>query len=209
MSKKKISVIFFAFILLLSFSGSAIARRFGSSRGGFSRSFGRRSSGFFSSGRRRSRPRGGAFSSRRGSKSRADSMLSRKTAQKGKMFSSRKAAVSDYKKNLKNRWSSKPKRRPKYIPNSVSSGGRNYNVVFNNGRYGFWNSAGSFMALTAANMLITDAMLSRRGYGYGGGYGGGYGAGYGGAYPPSSGISFTGLIFFGLIIYFAMRIRRG
>jgi len=202
MSKKKISIIFFAFILLLSFSGSALARRFSSSRGGFSKSFGRRSSGFFSSGRRKSRPRGGSFFSRRASKSRTDSMLSKKTAQRGKKFSSRKAAVSDYKKNLKNKWSSKPKKRPDYIPRNVSSGGRNNKVVYSNGRYGFWNGAGSFIALTAANMLITDAMLSRRGYGYGGGYGGGY-------YPPSGGIPFTGLIFFGLIIYFAMRIRRG
>jgi len=135
-------------------------------------------------------------------------MLSRKTAQRGKKFSSRKAAVSDYKKNMKTKWSSKPKTRPKYIPKTVNRNGNNYNVTFNNGRYGFWNNAGTFMALTAANMLITDAMLSRRGYGYGGGYGnGGYGMGYGG-YPSSGFGSLSGLLFFGLIIYFATRIRR-
>ncbi len=207
--RKNTVVLLLVLLFGLFYSVPSFARRFGSSRGGFGRSFSRssrRSGGFFSS--RRSRPSRGVRSQTR-KRTGADSTLSRKTAQKGKQFSSRSGAVSSYKKNLKTKWKSKPKKRPEYVPRSVNRGGKTYNVIYQNGNYGYMNMLGTFVALRAADMLVTNAMMPRSGYMMGGGgYGGGgyYGGGYG--YGGSSGF-FTGLLFLGLIVYFALKIKRG
>jgi len=116
--------------------------------GGFGRSsFGRSSFGF---GRRSSFGRRSTFGGRRTSfwgrsstRARSSSRwsggnMSRRVGSKGKAFSSRSQAENAYRGSLKTNWKSKPATRPAYVPRRYSSGGRNYDVIFRNGRYGYW-----------------------------------------------------------------------
>ncbi|MFQ5645768.1 MAG: hypothetical protein ACE5GM_02465 [bacterium] len=183
------------------------ARRFG---GGFGRGFGRAFSrgGMRWGGRMGGRSRPSRSLGRGGwgrSRSRGDRMLSRKTAQRGKRFASRKSAQSAYRNShrMKNKFKSKPASRPEHIPSTVNRGGRNYNVSYYNGSYGYYNPLGVFVALTAADMLVTNAMMRSAGYGYG------YGPYQGAHYYRSGGMSFwSGMLMFFLIIYIAGLIRK-
>jgi len=149
--------------------------------GGFGRSsFGRSSFGF---GRR------STFSGRRTSfwgrsSSRAKSSrgwsggnMSRRVGTKGNVFSSRSQAQRAYRNNLKTTWKSKPATRPAYVPRRYSSGGRNYDVVFRNGRYGYWGPGNTWVALAAGSMLVSGALMANRGYYYGTPYSRGSGGG--------------------------------
>ncbi len=153
---------------LLPIQDAEARRGFG---GGFGRSsfskssfgFGRRST--FNSSRRSF---WGRSSSRSGSTSRwGGGNMSRRVATSGSVFSSRKQAESAYRKKLKTRWNSKPSSRPSYVPRRVASGGRNYDVVFRNGGYGYWGTGNTWFALAAGSMLANNALMADRGYYYG------------------------------------------
>jgi len=175
------------FLLSLVPAHDAEARRgFG---GGFGRSsfgkssFGRSSFGRSSFGRRSAafgRGTGwGRSSARRSSAALGRGNMGRRVGTKGSVFSSRSAAESAYRKNLKTRWASRPARRPDYVPKSVRVGGQNRDVVFRNGRYGYWGPGNTWVALAAGSMLMNGALLANQGYYYGatgsrGSYGGGF-----------------------------------
>ncbi|MBI5185107.1 MAG: hypothetical protein HZA01_05200 [Nitrospinae bacterium] len=96
----------------------------------------------------------------------------------GKIFNSRSEAEDAFRRDVKTKWDREPSARPEYVPNTYSSGGRNYDVVFNNGGYGYWGPGNTWMALSAASMLLNAGLLANHGYYYGtphyaGGGGGG------------------------------------
>jgi len=142
--------------------------------GGFGRSsFGRSSFGF---GRRSSfGSRSKSFwgrSSVRAKSSRAWSggNMSRRVGTQGKVFGSRSQAETAYRNNLKTTWKSKPASRPAYVPRRYSSGGRDYDVTFRNGRYGYWGPGNTWVALAAGSMLLNSSLMANRGYYYGSPY---------------------------------------
>jgi len=139
--------------------------------GGFGRSsFGRSSFGF---GRRSSfSGRGTSFWGRSSARGRSTSRwsggnMARRVGSKGKAFSSRSQAERAYRGGLKTTWKSKPATRPSYVPRRYSSGGRNYDVTFRNGRYGYYGPGNTWVALAAGSMLAGSALMANRGYYYG------------------------------------------
>jgi len=93
--------------------------------------------------------------------------MAKRVGTTGSTFTSRKQAKSAYQKSLKTRWKSKPKSRPAYVPRRYSSGGREYNVVFRNGNYGYWGAGNTWFALAAGSMLVNSTLMADRGYYYG------------------------------------------
>jgi len=93
--------------------------------------------------------------------------VSRRVGSKGTVFNSRGKAESAYRQNLKTSWKSKPSTRPDYVPRRYSKGGRDYDVTFRNGRYGYWGSGNTLVALAAGSMLANSALMANRGYYYG------------------------------------------
>jgi len=142
--------------------------------GGFGKSsFKRSASGFskrgFSNKRRTSgRSLWGRSSERARSTSKwSGGNISRRVGSKGNVFNSRGKAEGAYRKNLKTSWKSKPSTRPDYVPRRYSKGGRDYDVIFRNGRYGYWGQGNTWVALAAGGMLANSALMANRGYYYG------------------------------------------
>jgi len=112
-------------------------------------------------------------------KTKIDSKLAKKNAEAAKMYGSRSKAQEAFKSKIKNdpsfstRYTNKfdrePASRPEYIPASVSRGGTNYTVIYNEGSYGYWNTVNGIstwiMLDMMTDMIVTDAMLSSHGYG--------------------------------------------
>ncbi|HED13271.1 MAG TPA: hypothetical protein ENI62_06395 [Gammaproteobacteria bacterium] len=170
---KQILILFILGVFVLSMLPvqDAEARRgFGSGfgRSSFGKSsfgFGRRS-GFSRTSSRRSfwgRSSVRSKSSRRWS----GGNVAQRVGTSGSVFTSRKQATSAYQKNLKTRWKSKPSSRPAYVPRRYSRAGRNYDVVFRNGNYGYWGPGRTWFALAAGSMLVNSTLMANRGYYYG------------------------------------------
>jgi len=93
--------------------------------------------------------------------SKGDVALERKVIQSGTKFTTKDAAMSDFKSKYAdkypNKFSSEPANRPDYIPRTYSSGGNTYNVVYNSGfgGYGYYNSLGAWIAYD----IMTDAIM--------------------------------------------------
>lgn len=90
--------------------------------------------------------------------------IERRVGTRGKAFGSRRGAEAASRQGLKTSWKSKPAKRPDYVPRRVSRDGKRYDVVFNNGRYGYWGPGGAWVALGAASMLASGAGYGAPGY---------------------------------------------
>jgi len=93
--------------------------------------------------------------------------MAQRVGTRGSVFNSRKKAESAYRNNLKTRWKNKPASRPTYVPRRYSRGGKNYDVVFRNGGYGYWGAGNTWFALAAGSMLVNSSLMANRGYYYG------------------------------------------
>lgn len=93
----------------------------------------------------------------------------------GKAFTTRESAVADFKaKNAQtftNKFTSEPAKRPDYIPSNYTSGGKSYNIVYNqsSGGYGYWNGGGPGLGTwmvydTLSDMAMMNTMMSRQNY---------------------------------------------
>ena len=93
--------------------------------------------------------------------------MSKRVGTKGNVFGSKSKAEAAYRKNLKTKWNTEPSVRPSYVPRTYSDGGKNYNVGFNNGGYGYWGPSNTWVALAAGSMLMNSTMMANQGYYYG------------------------------------------
>lgn len=93
-------------------------------------------------------------------------MAKRKGTQ-GTVYRSRSEAEAVYRENLKTQWDKEPASRPDYVPRTINVGGRNQDLVFHNGQYGYYGPNKTWIALSAANMLMSGALLAQRGFYYG------------------------------------------
>ena len=92
----------------------------------------------------------------------------------GTAFKTRESAVADFKaKNAEKYTSSyktEPATRPTYIPQSYSSGGRSYNIIYNPGYgYGYWNGGGpglgTFLLYSALeDIAMRDRLMAQNNY---------------------------------------------
>lgn len=93
----------------------------------------------------------------------------------GKAFSTRDAAVADFKaKNAStytSKYASEPSVRPSHIPSSYTSNGKTYNITYNSsvGGYGYWNGGGpglgTFMLYDAmSDAVMMNTLMSRDNY---------------------------------------------
>lgn len=86
----------------------------------------------------------------------------------GKAFTSREAAVKDFKAKNADKYPStfakKPETRPDYIPEKTTVGGNTYNVTYNQDRggYGYMNSLGTWVMFDALADAATMSMLMDR-----------------------------------------------
>jgi len=155
------------------FGRSSFGRGFG--RSGWGRGIARRSYGSrrsFSSWGRSSRRSVSQAPPFRGAKPSGwtGGNMARRVGTHGRVFNSRGQAQSAYRKNLKSRWNREPAARPAYVPRTFRASGRNNNVVFHNGGYGYWGPGRVWVALAASNMLMTGSMMASHGYYYGSPY---------------------------------------
>lgn len=92
----------------------------------------------------------------------------------GTAFSSKSAAISDFKSKhgslYGSKYSSKPATRPSHIPSTTSSGGTTYNVNYNSqyGGYGYMSGGRWIMYDAMADVAMISILMSNRGYYYGG-----------------------------------------
>lgn len=93
----------------------------------------------------------------------------------GKAFTTREAAVADFKaKNANtfvNKFKAEPTTRPNYIPAKYRDGGKTYDVVYNKntGGYGYWSGGGPNMGTwmmydTLSDMTMMNSMMARQNY---------------------------------------------
>lgn len=93
----------------------------------------------------------------------------------GKAFTTRESAVADFKaKNANtftNKFTAEPTKRPDYIPSNYTSGGRSYNIVYNQnvGGYGYWSGGGPGLGTwmlydTLSDMAMMNTMMARQNY---------------------------------------------
>lgn len=92
----------------------------------------------------------------------------------GTAFQSREQATSNFKQKYgsqyTNKFSSEPKSRPNYIPQTTNVGGRNYTVIYNQGMggYGYCGLGGRWMMYDMMmDMAMVDMMMGNHGYYYG------------------------------------------
>lgn len=107
------------------------------------------------------------------SPSKGDVALERKAIQSGTAYKSKDAAMSDFKNKYADKYptkfSSEPGSRPDYIPNTYSSGGRNYNIVYNAGfgGYGYYNGLGAWIAYDImSDAIMMNSLMHRHSYYY-------------------------------------------
>lgn len=174
---------------------------FSSSRGSSS-SFGSRSSSSSFSSKPTTASSGSTTSRPTTSSSKPNSVDSKVSAgmkSTGKTFSSKQAAVSDFKAKyagetkaggkFSSQYKSEPAKRPDHIPATTSVGGQNVNVQYNGGMggYGYYHpSLGTWMMYDAlSDAMMMNALMHREGYvvgHHGGGttvvHNGGYSAGW-------------------------------
>jgi len=109
-------------------------------------------------------------------KSKTDKALAKKNNAAAKKYGSKANAQKSFKEKMKNdpnfskkypnKFDKQPATRPDYIPQSHSVGGVSYNVTYNNGGYGYMGPLGTFIMLDMmTDIAVTNAMLSRQGYG--------------------------------------------
>ncbi len=141
--------------------------------GGFGRSsFSRSTSGFGRSSFRSPGKSKSAFWGRSSTRAKSSSRwsggnMAKRVGRKGTVFNSKKQAETAYRNKLKTSWRRKPSKRPDYVPQSISNGGRNYNVSFRNGGYGYWGPGNIWIALAAGSMLANSSLMANQGYYYG------------------------------------------
>jgi len=117
-----------------------------------------------------------------------------KAKMNGTAFQSREQATSNFKQKYgsqyPNKFSSEPKSRPSYIPQTTNVGGRNYTVIYNQGMggYGHYGLGGRWMMYDMMmDMAMVDMMMGNHGYYYGA--------------PPSGGHLFILWWIFGIIFF--------
>lgn len=93
----------------------------------------------------------------------------------GKAFTTRESAVADFKaknaSSFTNKFTSEPVKRPDYIPTNYTSGGKSYNIVYNqtSGGYGYWNGGGPglgtwIMYDALSDMAMMNSLMARQNY---------------------------------------------
>lgn len=93
----------------------------------------------------------------------------------GKAFTTRESAVADFKaknsNSFTNKFTSEPTKRPDYIPSNYTSGGRSYNIVYNQnvGGYGYWSGGGPGLGTwmlydTLSDIAMMNTMMARQNY---------------------------------------------
>lgn len=102
-----------------------------------------------------------------------DNALRQKALQSGTAYKTKDDAINSFKsKNadkFPTKFSSEPKTRPDYIPNTYTSGGNTYNVVYNSnfGGYGYYNGLGAWIAYDVmTDALMMNALMARNSYYY-------------------------------------------
>ena len=102
--------------------------------------------------------------------SKVDKELSKSIGKSGKTFKSRSEAKSAMSSKMATKtYNYKDSKvamsnRPSYVPQNVTINNHSYPTAYYGGHYGYYNPAGSFIAYTATNMLVTDMMLHSYGY---------------------------------------------
>ena len=123
--------------------------------------------------------------------------MAKRKGSHGTVYKSRSTAETAYRNNLKTKWDKKPTSRPDYVPRTINTNGRNYNVSYNNGNYGYYGPGRTWVALTAANMMMTSALMTQHGFYHGTPY---YSTGRGGGGMAFFIVLliFTGFVFLGM-----------
>lgn len=135
-----------------------------------------------------------------------DKALYKKAKAKGTVYNSRadakKAFNSKYSQQYPSKYSSKPATRPDHIPRTARANGRDYPVEYNPryGGYGYMGPGGGWIAYNVMRDAVMLNLLMTRNHYYYGARPVAYG-GVGGAF-------WTGIIVVGIIIFFAVILRR-
>ena len=120
------------------------------------------SSGSYSSGSKKAVANSSSFKM-----SAADKKLAKTAKQNGTSYRNRNEAVKSFqKKNVKkytSTYNSKPTNRPSHIPSKTNYNGRDYDVVYNQGKggYGYFGPSGKWMAYNVMKDAVMLSLLMR------------------------------------------------
>jgi len=102
-----------------------------------------------------------------------DKALISKAKTNGTYYKSRDAAVKSFREKnaskYSSKYSSKPATRPEHIPQSTTSGGKTYNITYNqsHGGYGYMGPSGAWIMYDAmADAAMMSMLMTRNGYVY-------------------------------------------
>ena len=134
-----------------------------------------------------------------------DSKVAKQNVVSGSGYKSKDQAVAAFKEKhastYTNKFTSEPKSRPEYIPQSTSVGGKTVNITYNSGYggYGYMHPlTGAWMAYDVmSDMAMMSMMMNRHGYTYVDGPGYAQPVVVGGGYYSNTG---TGILTFFIVI---------
>lgn len=105
------------------------------------------------------------------SKTTADSLSYQRAKDNGTAFTSKTAAVNNFKTKYADKYPStfktEPKTRPNYIPQSTNVGGKSYNVTYNNqyGGYGYMGPGNSWVSYNPMmDALVLSSLMNSHNY---------------------------------------------
>ena len=174
---KRINLFLIAICIGLIFS-MAVGEAFARSRGfgGFrsSRSFTSKKS-FSNSSFNWGKKKSGLSSTRRrtsaGKMSSADRSLYNRAKTSGTVFNSKADALKSFKSKNSSKYptkfGSKPSTRPDYIPSTITTDGKRYNVSYRNGGYGYYAGSSWRPYSPFADPLMAASLMAMGGYYYG------------------------------------------